>query len=335
MANVANWIPAFKYGHKLYPENMVDAGVPVESGKVLFVDGDKSTGGAGRTWEDAYATIQAAVTAASAGDVIYVANKTTTALATDPVSYAETIIIPNATANLSIIGISRGRTQGGLPQIKIGAGSTAMLTVRAPGCFIANLGFNGGSSTGGGILLDDDGGTSKVAFGTTIVGCHFKNCVVTANDGTSGGAIYTTSSGNAWQTYIGGNRFYKNEADIVVVGTGGSVPQDWVIEDNVFGGPAASVDVNIYTGGSGVNGLIINNNIFTALPALSAGTVKRFVSLTGSVGILSNNSFAGNDATFKVAGSGGIVPATMFMAGNFQESTDAVGTFGSVTGRSS
>lgn len=329
MGDVAKYIPAFAYGHKVYPWNMVVPSMPVEGGDVWFVDGDKSGDGGGKTWDDACNDIQAAVNAASAGDAIYIAARTITALATDPVSYAETVIIPNAKSNLSLIGVSRGRTQGGLPQVKIGAGSTAMLTVRAPGCLIANLGFNGVSSTGGGVLLDDDGGSTKVAFGTSIVNCHFKNCVVTTPDSRTGGAIMWSTNGGAWQVLIQGNRFYKNVGDVVLIGTSSSVPQDVVIEDNVFSGPAANVDSNIYTGGSGINGLIVRDNYFTAMPALSNGSVLRYVDLTGSVGLMADNYFAsltaatGSPVTFAADGTGGKVPTTVFMAGNWGETTTA------------
>lgn len=333
-SRLSDYIPALKYGAKIYPENTAGFDTPLSGGNVLFVDGDKSTGGAGSTWADAYATIQAAVTAASTGDVIMVAERTITALATDPVSYAETVIIPNGTPSLSIIGVSRGRTQGGLPQIKIGGSSTtAMLTVRAPGCLIAGLGFNGASSTGGGILLDDDGGTSKVAFGTTIVDSHFKNCKAHATNGAVGGAIYTTSSGNAWQVKIAGNRFYKNVGGIVVVGTGGSVPQDWVIEDNTFSSSVnTEVDVDIYVAGSGVKGLSIRNNAFETIdvPTGTSGTIQRYVSLaTGTYGALSDNTFAcisnvsATEITFGATGTGGVIPVTVRMSKNFGEPSSA------------
>ena len=318
--------PVGTYHHKWYPDEVVSLSDPLSGGRVWYVDGDKTASGAGRSWSDAYDTIQEAVTAASAGDVIYIAEKTITALATDPVSYAETIIIPNAKSSLSLIGVSRGRTQGGLPQIKIGSGSTAMLTVRAPGCLIANIGINGIDSTGGGVLLDDDGGTSKVAFGTSIVNCHFKNCVgSTATNAATGGAIMWTSSGNAWQIHVQGNRFYKNVGDIVMPGTGSSIPQDVVIEDNIFSGPAANVDCNIYTAGDGISGLVIRNNEFPAMPALGSGSNLRFVKLTGSVGIMTGNSFATSTTlTFGAAGTGGIVPTTMFMPKNYRETTTGV-----------
>ncbi len=298
-----------------------------------FVDGDVSASGGGKSWEDAYKTIQEAVTASSAGDTIFIAGRTITALATDPVSYAETIIIPNSKPQLSLIGVARGRTQGGLPQIKIGSGSTAMLTVRSPACLIANLGINGADSTGGGILLDDDGGTSKVAFGAMITGCHFKNCKVSSTNAASGGAV--TLNGAPWQVTIKGNQFFNNIGDIVHIPTY-SDAKDVIIQDNIFSSTGSS-DCNIYMTGSSsdATGLVIDSNIFRGFPAVDSGANLRFAVLTGYTGILSNNSFAGNDKTFKAAGSGALVPTTMFMAGNYQESTDAVGTFGSLTGRSS
>ncbi len=213
--------------------------------------------------------------------------------------------------------------RGGVPQIKIGAGSTAMLTVRSPGCLIANLGFNGASSTGGGILLDDDGST-KTAFGTTIVNCHFKNCVgTTATNAATGGAIMWSAEGNAWQVLIKGNRFYKNVGDVVLLGTSGSLPQDVVIEDNVFSGPAASVDCNLYlAGGSGMNGVIIRNNDFTCFPAIGSGTNATPAVLTGCVGQMSGNRFACTGKTFGAAGNV-VVPTTVFMTGNWQETAIA------------
>ena len=132
MGKASSYIPALKFGHKIYPEDTAGFFSMNDTNGYWFVDGDISSSGGGKSWEKAYKTIQEAVTAASAGDTIFVAGRSITALATDPVSYAETIIIPNDKPQLSLIGVSRGRTQGGLPQIKIGAGSTAMITVRAP-----------------------------------------------------------------------------------------------------------------------------------------------------------------------------------------------------------
>lgn len=289
-----------------------------DGGDIWYVDGDLSASGDGKTWSTAFITIQEGVTAASAHDTVYVKAKTITDATGDPTSYAETIIIPLAASSMKLIGVSNGLTQGGLPQIKKGSGSTALLTVRAPGCLIANLGFNGSGSTGGGILLDDDNST-KSAFGTTILGCHFKNCKGHATNGSLGGAITWSAEGNAWQVYIAGNRFYKNVADIVLLGTSNSVPQDVVIENNIFSGPAASVDANLLlNGGSGMNGVYIRNNLFPCFPALGGGSNTTVMKLTGCVGTLSGNAFGCTGKTFGAAANV-VVPTTVLMADNYQE----------------
>jgi len=265
-------------------------------GDVWFVDGTNgASGNNGTSWSTAVDTIQAAVTLAGPGDTIYVTANDITDATGDPTSYDETIIIPAATSNLSIIGVSRGRTQGGLPQIKIGAGAVAMLTVRAPGCLIANLGFNGYGSTGGGILLDDDNST-KSAFGTSIINCHFKNCKMHATHASAGGAINWSAEGNAWQCLISDCKFYKNVCDICVIGTSNSVPQDVVIQNCRFSDSPSNTDCNIYAGGSGFGGgLVIDNCTFGKVPALSSGDVALFTEITcygtGGTGMMTNCTF--------------------------------------------
>jgi len=290
-----------------------------DGGNIFFVDGDGGNdGNDGHSPDTAKATIQAAVTAAEAGGVVYIKPKEMAAGATDPASYAEVVTIAAAKTGLALIGVTTGRTQGGLPQIRMGSGSTALLTVRAPGCLIANLGFNGASATGGGIKLEDDGST-KTSFGTTILGCHFKNCKgSTATNAATGGAVQL--SGAPWQVLIKGNRFYKNVGDVVLLDTSNSVPQDTVIEDNVFSGPAASVDCQLYLmGGSGMDGVIIRNNEFTAFPALSSGANLRFIKATACIGQLTGNRFAVAGKTFGAAGDGALIPTTMFITDNYQE----------------
>lgn len=290
--------------------------------KIVFVDGTNGsdTTHDGSSWGSAFATIQAGVTAAGLGGTVFVMPKEMAAGATDPSNYAETIIIPATHAGLKLIGISKGRTQGGLPQVKKGSGTVSLLKIRAPGCMIANMGFNGSGSTGGGILLEDDSST-MTAFGTSIYDCHFKNCKgTTATDAATGGAIQWSSAGGAWQLHIAGNRFYKNVGDIVDIGTGTSVPQDIVIEDCVFSGPAASVHVNILVAGSGIDGLVIRNCTFGQLPSL--GTAPRYIKLaTGTVGMIVGCQFGcqtshtgGTKITFQAAGSGAIIPATVHIA---------------------
>lgn len=317
------------YAGSVTDQNVDDLHGFVTKETVWFVDGtngsDTSSGKFG--WASAFATIQKAVTSAGKGDTILVAAKEMAATDTDPGSYAETVSI--TTPQIILIGVSNGRTQGGLPQIKKGSGAVALLTIAAPGVLIKNIGFNGSGSTGGGILLDDDGGATASAFGTTIENCHFKNCVgSTATNAATGGAIQWSANGGAWQVRIKGCRFYKNVGDVIVKGTGSSVPQDLVIEDCLMSGPAASVDCNIYVGGSGVDGIVIRNCEFPQLPALGSGVNKRYIILpTGTVGVIEGCSFAcqtnttgGTKLTFKASGTAGNFPTTVHIMNCYGQS---------------
>lgn len=282
-----------------------------------YVDGNRSATGSGQSWGSAFLTISEATAAAGPGDVIYVAPIDGTDLTGDPGNYAETIIIPAEARGLSIIGVGTGRTQGGMPQIKIGSGTTALLTIRAPGCLIANLGFNGAGSTGGGILLDSDYST-KDAFGTTITNCYFKNCKRHATHGSAGGAINWSTTGNSWQVLIEGNRFYKNVCDIALLGTSSTVPQDVVIQNNTFAAGAYS-DVCIYSTGSGFgDGTVIANNSFGAIPSLASGDVARFTDVTGT-GVFINNTFgaAGTTTGYGAAKATAKISTGLQMSNNY------------------
>jgi len=301
-------------------------------GKVWYVDASVARGssGNGTTWEEAVITIAEAIALASRLDTIYIAAKDITDATGDPGSYEENLTIPLTCDGLALIGISRGRTQGGLPQLKDGATTTQhILRIRAPGCLIANLGFDGAGNTGGGILLDDDNST-KSAFGTTIANCHFKNCKgTTATDAETGGAINWPTVGNAWQVLITGCRFYKNVGDIVLMGTSNTRPQDVVIEDCDFSGYAAYTDCNIFgTGtGGGFGSIKINNCRFGQLPAIGSGSNARYFDLTGTLsGTISNCTFgcntddAGTTITFKAAGTGGLLPTTVHIMNCYGQS---------------
>ena len=311
---------------KLIINGMQVSALANPGGKAYFVDGDNgSDTQSGRSWNKATATIAQAVSLASANDSIYVLAKDMAAGATDPESYAETVTIPAGKSRLRLIGVSNGATQGGLPQMKIGAGSTAMLTVRAPGVLIDGIGFNGASSTGGGILLDDDAST-KSAFGVTVRGCHFKNCKGHSTNGTLGGGVTWAAAGGAWQVLIENNEFYGNLAGVVLVGTSSSRPKDVTIRKNRFGaGAATDVDVYIYgAGGSAFNDVAIYDNQFTTvLPAKASGSVVRYMDLTGvASGIVANNYFAGiyTTAGFGAAKDAAKIPTAVGMPHNYSDS---------------
>lgn len=324
--NAKDYIPCLKFGARIYPENLI-TGNPWSN--YFYVDGTNGndTDNSGQGIEKAKKTIQAAVTAASDQDVIFVRPKTPGIW--DPVGYAETVIIPYATTMLSIIGVGTGRTLGGLPHMEIATGSTAMITIRAPGCRIANMSFKGTSSTGGGILLDDDS-SAKSAYGTTIENCYFYECQGSAAAAT-GGAIMWSADGGAWQAAIKNNYFMSNRGGIVLKGTGQSRPTDVLIEGNHFASwVKTEIDCDVYLGGgSGAQGVIINGNMFATVdvPAYATSpTAARYMDLTGCEGIVSNNMFScainatDTEVTFGAAGTACKIPTTIKMANNWGNS---------------
>ena len=314
-----------------YSDLLAVKGYPFGSGEVYYVDetngADTNNGLDG--WSNAKATIQAAITAASQGDTILIAPVEVAAGDTDPGSYSENLVIGTTQAYLSLIGVPRGRVQGGLPQLKVGATTTSpLLTIRAPGCTIRNLGFNGTGGTGGGIVFDETTANGQ-AWGTSIENCHFKNCVgTTATNAATGGAINWQSVGGAWQILVKGCRFYKNVGDIVMKGTTSSLPQDVVIEDCVFSGPAASVDCNIYVAADGINGVVVRNCSFQQKPAIGSGTNAKYIVMgTGTVGVIEGCKFGcqtsatgGTQITFKSGGTGGDFPTTVHIVASFGQS---------------
>lgn len=315
--------------------------IPRSGGSVWYVDGTNGNNKSGKSPDEAMTTIQGAIDSAKAGDIIYVFPKNM-GVDGDPGNYAEALTIGATLDNLAIVGVGRGRTQCGLPQIKYASGTSPLITINAQGVLIANMGINGGSSTGGGILLNSDGATAtKNAAGAAIINCHFKNCVGSNSlSAITGGAIMWSANGDAWQVLIKGNRFYKNSADVVLKGTANSVPQDVVIEDNIFSGPAASVDCNLFLkgGGSGMNGVVIKNNTFQQKPVINSGVNALYMNLTGCVGMCVGNTFGcqtsgtgGTPITFKVGGSGAEVPTTVHMAANWGQSITIDATGGEIS----
>jgi len=268
-----------------------------------------------------YSTIQGALDACSdgRGDLVLVLPRSLKAGDTDPGDWAE-----NLTVNKSLVtlmGMTSGRTQGRLPQLKKGSGSSPLITVNAPAFRIANFGVNGAGSTGVGIKLMANGSTVD-AFGAVIENCHFKNCKgSTATNAATGGAIQL--SGSPWQILIRNNKFYKNVGGIVLLDTANSVPQDIHIEGNSFASAASSVDCDIYlAGGSGAGaGLVIRGNDFGLQPNIASGTNKLYMDLTGcDEGILADNYFATATGTFGASGNAGKVPTTVKIIGNYIES---------------
>lgn len=303
-----------------------------KQGNILFVDGDYGNdGNPGTSPSGAVKTIGQAVSLAVMGATIYIKPRNIAAGGTDPVSYAENVVIPATKPGLALIGCGDGPAQGSQPQIKKGSGASAMITVRSPGCFIYGLTLNMIGSTGAGILLDDDGST-KTAFGTVISQCVFKG---NANKTNLGGSVCIGANGGAWQLLIKGNHFVDCSTGINALGTAQAALKDIVIEDNLFYSFAnTDVDADImFNVGSFGSAITVRNCEFETVdvPTLAGGVTARYIDLTGCTNsALVGCRFACSAKTFGAAGNAAKIPTTVRMAGNFQEVAAGAGATGEI-----
>lgn len=253
-----------------------------------FVDSDNgSDGNTGKTTDDAFATIQAAVTAAQYQDVIYIRPKTYT-LGTGFARYAEDVSVTlggsggsaaTATnANMSIIGVTqRGAHATDFLGVRWKKATATPLTVDAPCLHVENIGFFVESATYA-INLRCNGAT-RTQEGTTgfsIYGCAIKgdgqlyanggnelqivNCRFQATyDGTTGGINLVGSSNQVVRPiikncdFIGGNSYNMATCPI----TTAAPVWDAMIRDCYFSAaPDDTYYINI--AGTSNDGLVAN-----------------------------------------------------------------------------
>ena len=276
-----------------YPDGISSFGNPVAGPRFsspwathYFIDGDHgSDGNTGLAPDDAYATIQKAVTVSTGGDVIYIRPKSYT-MGTGFARYVEDVVVtaggtagsgntvPNA--NKSIIGVTPKGVASDFLGVRWKFATATNLNVEAAGTYIENIGFFCEGATYG-VFFEGDGSTwgKNGHTGSTLYNCSIKGeggvfangsdglqivkCLFQAKyDGTVCGMILTLSGTNAARRpvirschFIGGNGTSMSAAP--VIWTGGVA--DGLIADNYFH-TGTSVQINIATASTG---LIVNN----------------------------------------------------------------------------
>jgi len=331
MGGALTSVPAINANfEELYADYGIASGNPWATKR--YVDGTNGTDtNDGLTPSKSFKTIQAAINASARGDRVLIRPKecNTAAGETDPGSYEENITI-TAKDGLQLIGIGRGITQGGQPQLKVGATTTdPIITVNSFGVGIHNLSVNGSGATGGGIKLVTSAASSYDAGGLVVSGCHFKNAKGSAAAAT-GGAIWWSTDGGCWNVDISNCDFHNCRGGIIMPGTGRSIPQDVKIRGCRFYATAnTTTDADIYVAADGIIGLVISDCDFGTVdvPAYATSpTAARYISLgAGTAGIIARCTFAcitdstGSEKTFGAAGTGAIFPTTVRMAGCWGE----------------
>lgn len=139
MAKASDFIPALRFGHKIYPEDIAGMiGLP-SVGNVWYVDPGKSVSGGGKTQEDAFKTVAEALTAATADndDVIIIAGSSSTGRTT------ETAAVTWSKRRTHLIGNSPARQMTPRNGVGVAATDTASaFIVSANNCVFQNLTFS-------------------------------------------------------------------------------------------------------------------------------------------------------------------------------------------------
>jgi len=252
-----------------------------------FVDGTNGADtNSGKSPGDAFATIQAAVTASTGGDVIYINPKVYT-MGTGFARYSEDVVVANtgavsagtaAQAGKSIIGVTPLTVPSDFCGVRWTFATNTPLNVEAPGTHIENIGFFCEAATAG-VYFESDGATwtKGGGFGSSLYNCAIKgeggvlangsdslqiiNCQFQAKyDGNTSGMIITLDGTNACRRpvvrgchFIGGNNA-TNMDSAPIIWTGRV--ENGLIADNYFH-TGTTVQINIVTSTS--TGLIANN----------------------------------------------------------------------------
>ena len=277
-----------------FPNGITSYGVPITGGNRFanpwsthyFVDGTNgSDDNHGKTPEEAFATIQKAVTTATGGDVIYIRPKVYT-MGTGFARYTEDVVVANTSAasastapqaGKSIIGVTPNDVASDFLGVRWKFATNTNLNVEAPGTHIENIGFYCEGATAG-VYFEGDGATYTKAghTGSSLYNCAIKGeggvlangsdslqiirCQFQAKyDGNTCGMIITLDGTNVNRRpvlrgchFLGGNGTAMDSAPIIWTGK----VENGLIADNYFD-LGTTVQINIATSGS--SGLIVNN----------------------------------------------------------------------------
>jgi len=235
-----DYFPPVKYGARWYPEDIISL-VGMTTGDFFFVDSSKSTGGAGKSWEDAFSDLDDAFLAVGDGDSIFMA----------PGTYTGNYSTPDETEaqNVNVIGVSPGMPgiRGGVNLVPT-TSSSPIITNNASGWRYSNLCFRPGATSSGIKLIADQNTTAYIAGtagsisqGVTVDNCmfwggstgkygieaagltdyngiHYANIInnhFMYHNATGAAAIYSAASGNpniGWRVI--GNTFESNRSHI-------------------------------------------------------------------------------------------------------------------------
>jgi len=193
MGNAADYIPALKFGHKIYPQDIAGMlGLPYV-GNVFYVDptAGSDTANAGKTQNDAFATVAAAYAACTSGqhDVVVIAPTGGTGRT------AETASINWAKRFTHLIGSAAPTAQDA--RAGVGMAVSTVFTISENGCLFKNLTFTQTADVNEPVTITGDY--------NSFIGVDFKGSLnATTGDDTAARAL---NFDGGQENYFGGCTF--------------------------------------------------------------------------------------------------------------------------------
>ncbi|MFA6082673.1 MAG: hypothetical protein WC773_04695 [Patescibacteria group bacterium] len=304
---------SFRRG-KPHSTTVID-GVPVtyRPGTPRYVSGLLSASGDGLTYAGAKKTIQEAVTAAQVNDTIYIRPLALGSY------YTESVIVPNTTRGLSIIGATT--TKGGsVYQACTWRNSSnsvddSALDWRAGHQSIENVHFfsRAAQERGFGIKAYWNTG-SGLNIGSAIVNCGFSSNLADAP--AAAGLVQSAIRFDSTEGQLVENCFFVDCRVSIAAGSTMNAWKEIVIKDNIFNGQAANIAADLFLA-DGLNLAVVGNHFGHIVPAHAAGTMQKFIFVIGGAtvhGLASGNYFGSANAGY---GTDNTNHATIIRSGNF------------------
>jgi hypothetical protein len=260
-----------------------------------FVDGTSGYDGFdGKAPDRAKLTVQAALTAAGRGDVIYVRPLDYDTDRSDVLKYSETLTVPYATEDLSLIGVANtnpGNPNYGVKLQRTTVDTTYCLTVNAPAFHIENVCVRSEGSLGGGIHF--------YGVGTSDYPTYAGSCGPTMNNVVLRGGKYSVRISGGYAAYIANCRFEGGSGQYSsLVLNGNDFPQRRIhVRDCYFGGFNGAAIAEAYIRVYSNTDLLIQRCVFGILPTGTA-----YINATGvNLGIIADCYFDNADAVLASA----------------------------------
>lgn len=303
-------------------------GIPVgakygwkKGSKAWFVDGDAAYASDGKSLDRPFMTIEAAISAADAWDVIYISPKAWTSgnlwtgTAYTP---ADDLALTYAKTGVAIVGTAHQGINGppyGTIITEKTSSTNPIFKSHAPMAAFENLGFyRTGTAINGLYLYGDVAGTSEAAL-STVYNCFFMNCVGASATGDQGGALYSDA---CWGITADNNTFMGCRIGISFKSNAGTAG-NFIARNNTFvsrntAASDISCDIYVYTQGS-TTVCITGNNCAHLIPSYSGGH-SRWILVNADVrqGLVAFNSVGavtGTNYTVGPTGTGIVCPANV------------------------